>query len=108
MNWTTILTSAVVGALVAALIQLVGQWAERRARRRELIFKFAVEAARVNNELTFHMARETKNTAYLKDHVVMAANYYPLVSHIFDKGKLPPNAAPAPGDEPAEGFSGLR
>lgn len=109
MDWSTILTSAAVGALVAQLVQLAGQWAERRARRRELIFRFAVEAARATNEMTLQVARESNRPAMLKDSIVMAASYYPLVEHVFDKGGLPPDAVPEhAAGEPPQGFSGLR
>ena len=109
MDWSTILTSAAIGALVAQLVQLVGQALERRARRRELIFKFAVEASRMSNVITLQIARETKRPAVIKDPIVQAASYYPLVEHLLDRGRMPEGAVPAPGtDEPPEGFSRLR
>ncbi len=59
----TILTSVVVSAVVASIFNLVGQAAERRARRKELIFLKAIELAKANREFIVMVADKTGRKA---------------------------------------------
>jgi hypothetical protein len=43
MDWGTVITSAAVGSIVSSLATLIGQRAERNARKRELLMVKAVE-----------------------------------------------------------------
>jgi hypothetical protein len=87
----TILTSAVISALIASILNLVGQQVERRARRRELIFTKSVELARENREFIAKAAKETGQAARIHDYVVYAEMYYWLLTGLHDEGKLPKN-----------------
>lgn len=90
MDWPTVLTSAAVGAIVATLGQIVGQWLERRQRERELVFKFSVDAAAVRRE----HARQSGRPFLDRDPLYIAAEFYPLVQHLYRKGQLPDDAPP--------------
>lgn len=60
MNTTvTILTSAVVAAAVASVFNLIGQIAERRARRKELILTKALELAKERREFILAVAEKS-------------------------------------------------
>jgi hypothetical protein len=87
----TILTSAVVSAAIASLLNLLGQQIERRARRRELIFTKSVELARENREFIAKAAKETGQAALIHDYVVYAEMYYWLLTKLHDEGRLPDN-----------------
>jgi hypothetical protein len=88
---TTILTSAVVSAVIASLLNLFGQLIERRARRRELIFTKSVELAKENREFIAKAAKETGQEATVHDYVVYAEMYYWLLKELHDRGRLPEN-----------------
>jgi hypothetical protein len=85
----TILTSVVVSAVVASIFNLLGQAAERRARRKELIFMNAVELAKANREFIAMVADKTGQRASISDYVVYAEMYYFLLKELHDKGSLP-------------------
>jgi hypothetical protein len=94
MDWNTIVTSAAVGALVAGGMQIVAQAMAGRRRRREQIFRFAVEAARAQRSNALLASRTSGITVDLRDPLYLAAEYYPLVSNLYDRGQLPPDAKP--------------
>ena len=87
----TILTSAVISAVIASLLNLFGQRIERRARRRELIFTKSVELAKENREFIVKAAKETRQEATVHDYVVYAEMYYWLLTELHDRGSLPKN-----------------
>src|SRR5712692_1876129 len=92
MNLTaTILTSAVISALIASLLNLFGQRIERQARQRELLFTKAVELAKVNREFIAMVAKETRQAAQIYDYAVYAEMYYWLLTELYDRGRLPQN-----------------
>lgn len=88
---STIFTSAVVSALVASVLNLVGQKIERQARRRELLFTKSVDLAKANREYIAMVADKTGQTATISDYVVYAEMYYWLLTELHDKGRLPEN-----------------
>ncbi len=89
MNYLIIIiTSAVTGALVTSIMTIVGQWRERRARQKELIFTKAFDLARRRNENVFATSRETSRSAAIVDEMVMAKDYYDAAKKLFDAGEL--------------------
>lgn len=89
MDITTIVTSAAVGALVAGAMTLFGQWRERLARRKELLLSRAIELAFARRKFVTEAADRAGARAYLKDDVSFAADYYQILEHLMDHGKLP-------------------
>ena len=85
-------TSAAVGALVSSMVTFFGQHLERRARRRELFLKAGMDLAfRRTDLLKALVERSPGCTVDLKDDVSLTADYFRVVSHLFDKGSLPPD-----------------
>ncbi len=84
-----VLTSAVVSAAISSLVTLAGQFFERRARVRELLFTKCVELAQKKPEFLMKVAADTGATATLADYVVYAEMYYWLLSSLHKNGKLP-------------------
>jgi len=84
-----VLTSAVVSAVVTSILTLFGQYFERRARERELLFTKCVELAQKKTEFLMKVAADTGATATLADYVVYAEMYYWLLSSLHENGKLP-------------------
>jgi hypothetical protein len=92
MNLTvTILTSAVISAVIASAFGLFGQAIERRARRRELLFVKSVELAKENREFVMRVAKELGAGARIHDSAVYAEMYFWLLTELHDKGRLPTN-----------------
>jgi hypothetical protein len=85
----TILTSVVVSAAVASIFNLFGQAAERRSRRKELIFMKSLELAKANREFLAMVADKTGQKARIADFVVYAEMYHWLLNELYDKGSLP-------------------
>jgi|WetSurMetagenome_2_1015567.scaffolds.fasta_scaffold08675_2 hypothetical protein len=86
----TIVTSAAVGAVVAAGINLIGQMLERRARRKEMLVAKAIELAIHRTDMILHLSKETGRGAEMIDSAVNAVGYYKLLDHLWRKGKLDP------------------
>jgi len=84
-----VLTSAVVSAAVSSLLTLFGQYFERRAREKELLFTKCVELAQKKTEFLMKVAADTGGKATLADYVVYAEMYYWLLSSLHVNGKLP-------------------
>ena len=89
----TIVTSAVVSAIVSGLMTIWGQHLERRSRRDELALSTAVHLATTWTETVVKVY--SGGGAYagpqLGDPGVFFATYYRWVKHLLDKGKLPPD-----------------
>lgn len=89
MDVWAVVTSAAVGALVSTAINVVSQWRERSARRRELLFRAAMELAHKRQELFVSEALRTRTPLLVPDPVFNIAEYFDSLEHLFDKGKLP-------------------
>jgi ABC-type amino acid transport substrate-binding protein len=89
----TVLTSAAVGVLVSGAVTLWGQYLERGARRKELLFAKSLEVAKRRNEMMLQTNRER---AILSDEVVLAGLYYGWLKELFESGELPPEAKKSP------------
>ena len=87
------LTSAAIGALVSNLIGLLGQWLERRARRKELLLQEALRLADWRIEILKHNADKTNEDIEMEDKIIQTERYYKLLKHLMKKGKLPADFA---------------
>jgi hypothetical protein len=85
----TIITSAAVGTLISSAVTLFSQWRERAARRKELLLSRAIDLAFARRKFVTEAADRAAAPAYLKDDVSFAADYYQILAHLMDKGKLP-------------------
>lgn len=94
MDWTIIVTSAAVGAVVATLGQLLGQMLQRRHRERELTFRFAIQAARSARSTAITSAERRGTTLAVPDELYLAADYYPLVQRLLRRGRHPREIKP--------------
>ncbi len=84
-----VLTSAVVSAVVTSILTMFGQYFERRAKKKELLFTKCVQLAQTKVEFLMKVAGNTGATATLADYVVYAEMYYWLLSSLHQNGKLP-------------------
>jgi len=92
VNITSIvLTSAVVSALVTSAITFFGQYVERKARAKELLFTKCVELAKAKTEWLTAYAKDTHKPVHIAEYVCYAEMYYWLLSELHDHGKLPKN-----------------
>ncbi|HLB89847.1 MAG TPA: hypothetical protein VJK29_19470 [Terriglobales bacterium] len=90
MNWLSIVvTSAAVSALISAIFNLISQWFERSARRKDLIFRKALELAIANREFITQVAKDTGHGAQIHDYVVYAEMYHWLLTSLHETGSLP-------------------
>lgn len=98
-----IITSAAVGAVVSALINLLGQYLERKARRKELFFTKALEMAVQHTEIQMRVAEKSGKPVALYDNVIKAEIYYLWLRHLCEHGELPSDAQKfrAPGNAKA-------
>jgi hypothetical protein len=92
MDFATVVTSAAVGAVSAAVVNLIGQSLERRSRRSELLLAKAVELAVERVRFAFEVARASQQDAALKDPGITCATYYKWLRHLLENGELPSDA----------------
>jgi hypothetical protein len=88
VSLATIVTSAAVGALASALVNLLGQAFERRARRRELLLAKAIELAFARRDTLLKVVERTGQGFSLRDDVAIAADYFAELRHLLDTGRL--------------------
>lgn len=75
-----IITSASVGALISTSITLLGQYFERKSRRKELLLSKAIEMGLSKTEFAAKVAKDFHKTIILTDAVILAAAYYKELS----------------------------
>jgi hypothetical protein len=88
-DWQTIVTSAAVGAGVSALANLVGQWRERTARRRELLFSAAIEMAYRRTDLAIRVSERNGKDLELTDSMFLAEGYFRALTGLVEQGAIP-------------------
>jgi hypothetical protein len=91
-GWITVLTSAAVGVLVSAMLTLIGQYLERRARQNELLLTKALEMAVRRSDVAMKIALETGRKTSLLDDVINAETYFHWLKGLLHKGRLPAGA----------------
>ncbi len=89
LDFTTIVTSAAVGAVSGSIISFWGAILERKARRKEILLNKAVELAIERARFVKEIAKETSRAASIQDAAVMSATYFNWLEHVLDKGSLP-------------------
>ena len=87
--WLVILTSAAVGAAISSAITIIGQVFERRARRREMLFKAAFDHAWRYRDHLIEVSRATQRPVQIPDPVVYAEFYFEALLHLYQSGSLP-------------------
>lgn len=94
MEVVTIVTSAGVGALVAAGLTFLNGHLGRRARRRELLLSKAVDLAHERIKIVLALAKEQKLDGELADASFLAVLYFKYLDSILEHGELPPDVKP--------------
>lgn len=87
--------SAAGGALVSSCFTLVGQSIERKAKHKELIFNAAIAQAKQRVATGIELAKLSGLEGSVPDEVNLAGTYYQWLEHLFEHGKLPPEAIEA-------------
>lgn len=87
--WITVVTSAAVGALVSAGIGFLGQYLERRARRKELLLTKAIDLAFRRTDVMFRIAERNNRGMVVRDDASLTGDYYRILEHLFEHGVLP-------------------
>ena len=87
--WFVVLTSAAIGAVISSVINVIGQFIERSARRREMLLKSAIEHAWRFQDHLLKMARDSGRAIQVVDPIVNAEEYYQWLQHLYKNGKLP-------------------
>lgn len=85
MDWSIVVTSAGVAALVSGGMTIAGQYFERKSRRKELLLSKAVE---VSKEQVAWATEANKHdpTIVIPTPIVNVDCYFRELNHIFDKG----------------------
>ena len=89
LDVNTIIISAAVGGISAALINFFGNIFDRRSRRKELLLQKAVELGIDRAHFIKEVAKETQGEASIEDSAVMTATYYRWLEHLLNHGELP-------------------
>jgi hypothetical protein len=72
---TLVLSSAAVGALASSVINLAGQYFERRARKRELILTKAIEMSHQRFENAMTVLKDSGQVGKIVPEIYMALQY---------------------------------
>lgn len=78
------LTSAAIGALVSSLLLLFDHWRERTARKREMLFRSALEISKASAE---RLARTSEKFVPAAELAVLP-RAYKMVKEVYDTGTL--------------------
>jgi hypothetical protein len=89
LDIVTVVTSAAVGSIVAAGITVLGQFLERRARRKELLLKKAIEIAEAKTKNIIDISEKTGVNAIIYDTMANVGVYYRALEYLINKGDLP-------------------
>lgn len=91
------LGSAVIGAVVSALVTELGKWRERKSRREELVLSEAMKLAQKNMDVALEVARAHSNQrgTTIVPLIEMAALYHRYLDHLMRHGRLPADYVPA-------------
>ena len=90
MDFSVILTSAAVSAIVSGLFTFVSQCLERRARRRELLLKTATDWAVKHLEQALQPGKDRGVRVQVPALGWLAQDYYHQLTTLLKRGTLPP------------------
>lgn len=86
--WAYVIGSATAGALVSAAVTFLGQYFERRARRKELLLSKAIDLAFRYNDVMIKIAEKAGATVGLRDDIMLTVTYFKELQHLIDKGDV--------------------
>ncbi|MGE3557245.1 MAG: hypothetical protein AB7M93_30505 [Candidatus Obscuribacterales bacterium] len=89
------LVSASIGAFVSSLFAMSGQYFERRYRRKEMIFRAAIDQAKRRVGVIMEIAKVSQQSCQIPDETMLVETYYKWLAGLFDRGKLPKDAIEA-------------
>jgi hypothetical protein len=85
-----ILSSAAIGALVSSVITIIGQYFDRSAKKKELLFNKAVELAQSHVELLKTLAKTGTRAVKISPYIVYTRVHHRQLKSLYDDGKLSP------------------
>ena len=85
-----ILGSAAVGALVSSVITILGQFFDRIAKKKELIFTKAIEMAHDSIELIQANPQNPDGTTTIRPPIIIMRRYHRELTMLYEKGELSP------------------
>lgn len=100
-----ILGSAAIGALVSSVIAVIGQYFERKSRRRELLLSESVKLAMANHDAQVTFAKAAGSNRFIPEHVSLLELYYVATRHLLLNGRLPRGKFKTDPPEDREAFS---
>ena len=87
--WLLVVTSAAVGSVSAAMITLLGQALERRARREELLLSRAIDLSLAHAQRVVAVAHDQDRSTTVFPEVMGARDYYEALRGILEHGAIP-------------------
>ncbi len=88
-TWVIVLTSAAVGAIASAIINLIGQALERSSRRQEIAVTKAIELTNASREHLQTLADRSGNKITSPPIAVTTGGFYRVLLHLMKHDKLP-------------------
>lgn len=92
---TTALTSAAVGAIVAAVIGQIGQYFDRAQKKeladmelKKLLFTKAVDVAMADHDLMLELAK-LRGGGFIPPAAVTVTKQFEYMKHIYEEGNVP-------------------
>ena len=92
--WIYVIASAATGAIVSSSLRLIGQWRERKWRRKEVLLKQSSLLAVEHVNKMLKVAEVSGQKVTIKPHMYHTANFYKWLDHLIDKNELPEEAKP--------------
>jgi hypothetical protein len=89
--FSVVLTSAAVSALVSSLFTFISQYLERKARRRELLWKTATDWAVKHLEQALQIGKDRGVRVEVPALGWLAHDYYRQLTTLMKRGTLPPD-----------------
>lgn len=85
-----ILGSAAIGALISSVITILGQFLDRSAKKKELLFSKPIELAQVNVAILTDAAKHGSKSVALRPIVVYTRWHHRELKSHYEKGRLSP------------------
>ncbi len=85
---TIVLASAGTAALISSTLALLGQFFERRFRRKEILLQGALSLAARRTDLALEAARNNNENTAFQDEAHLVATYYCELKNLLNKNSL--------------------
>ena len=82
--------SAAIGALVSSVINLLGQYFERKSRRNELLLNKAVELSIAWVDMKFQIAKNSNTEVFINNQTILTELNYKCLQGLLRTGEIPP------------------